>query len=131
MIMPVRVRGKTPEGTANRRSLQGRPPALASRLPRISRIPPRPSPRVLPRDGIASAPDPELVDEVPGVVRKLAQDGMTLILVTHEMRFAREVCDTPVFMHGGRIREQGLPAKLFATPETPELARFIGAMEPA
>jgi polar amino acid transport system ATP-binding protein len=89
------------------------------------------SPRVLLCDEITSALDPELVNEVLGVVRKLAQDGMTLILVTHEMRFAREVCDTLVFMHGGRIREQGPPAKLFAAPETPELAQFIGAIEPA
>ncbi|MGJ2409038.1 ATP-binding cassette domain-containing protein, partial [Salmonella enterica subsp. enterica serovar Paratyphi A] len=75
-------------------------------------------PQVLLCDEITSALDPELVAEVLGVVRKLAEEGMTLILVTHEMRFAREVCDRLVFMHGGRIAEQGPPAELFDRPST-------------
>lgn len=83
-------------------------------------------PKVLLCDEITSALDPELVNEVLSVVRKLAEDGMTLILVTHEMRFAREVCDTLVFMHGGRIAEQGAPDAVFTRPQTPELAQFIG-----
>ncbi|WP_370540514.1 hypothetical protein [Azospirillum sp. INR13] len=66
------------------------------------------------------------MQEVLSVVRRLAEEGMTLILVTQEMRFAREVCDRPVFMHGGRIIEQGPPSQLFDRPSTPELARFIG-----
>lgn len=87
------------------------------------------APKVLLCDEITSALDPELVAEVLGVVRKLAEEGMTLILVTHEMRFAREVCDRLVFMHGGRIIEQGPPAELFDRPATPELAQFIGMVE--
>ncbi len=86
-------------------------------------------PRVLLCDEITSALDPELVNEVLSVVKQLAQEGMTLILVTHEMRFARDVCNTLVFMHGGRIHEQGVAADLFANPSTPELANFIGAVE--
>jgi polar amino acid transport system ATP-binding protein len=81
-------------------------------------------PRVLLCDEITSALDPEL-----GVVRQLAQDGMTLIMVTHEMRFAREVGDKLVFMHHGKVHETGDPKMLFAQPQTAELANFIG-MQP-
>lgn len=86
------------------------------------------SPKVLLCDEITSALDPELVNEVLAVVRKLAEDGMTLIMVTHEMRFAREVGDQLVFMHQGRIHEQGNPRSLFDAPSTPEFANFIGAV---
>jgi polar amino acid transport system ATP-binding protein len=82
-------------------------------------------PRVLLCDEITSALDPELVGEVLDVVRTLASEGMTLIMVTHEMRFAREVCDKLVFMHGGRIHEEGEPDKLFSSPVTEELAHFV------
>ncbi|WP_142847728.1 amino acid ABC transporter ATP-binding protein [Telmatospirillum sp. J64-1] len=85
-------------------------------------------PRVLLCDEITSALDPELVNEVLNVVRKLAEEGMTLILVTHEMRFARDVCDNLVFMHGGKIREQGEPEQLFAAPATAELSQFVGSV---
>lgn len=85
-------------------------------------------PKVLLCDEITSALDPELVNEVLAVVRKLAEDGMTLIMVTHEMRFAREVGDQLVFMHQGRIHEQGDPRRLFDAPMTPELANFIGSV---
>ena len=83
-------------------------------------------PRVLLCDEITSALDPELVNEVLAVVKKLASEGMTLIMVTHEMRFAREVGDKLVFMHHGRVHEVGDPATLMANPGTPELANFIG-----
>jgi polar amino acid transport system ATP-binding protein len=86
------------------------------------------SPKVLLCDEITSALDPELVNEVLAVVRKLADDGMTLIMVTHEMRFAREVGDQLVFMHQGKIHEQGNPKAVFAAPATPELANFIGSV---
>lgn len=86
------------------------------------------SPKVLLCDEITSALDPELVNEVLAVVRKLADDGMTLIMVTHEMRFAREVGDQLVFMHQGKIHEQGDPKAVFAAPSTPELANFIGSV---
>jgi polar amino acid transport system ATP-binding protein len=86
------------------------------------------SPKVLLCDEITSALDPELVNEVLAVVRKLAEDGMTLIMVTHEMRFAREVSDKLVFMHQGKVHEQGDPKQLFAAPSTPELANFVSSV---
>ena len=82
-------------------------------------------PKVLLCDEITSALDPELVDEVLEVVKRLADDGMTLIMVTHEMRFAREVGDTLVFMHQGKVHEMGPPRELFANPQTPELTSFV------
>ena len=82
-------------------------------------------PKVLLCDEITSALDPELVDEVLEVVQRLANDGMTLIMVTHEMRFAREVGDTLVFMHQGKVHEMGPPRELFANPQTPELTSFV------
>tara|TARA_R110001583_G_scaffold178954_3_gene335373 strand:+ start:40984 stop:41751 length:768 start_codon:yes stop_codon:yes gene_type:complete len=85
-------------------------------------------PRVLLCDEVTSALDPELVNEVLAVVRQLAEEGMTLVMVTHEMRFAREVCDKLVFMHQGRIHESGAPEDVFANPKTPELANFVGGL---
>jgi polar amino acid transport system ATP-binding protein len=85
-------------------------------------------PTVLLCDEITSALDPELVGEVLAVVEDLARDGMTLIMVTHEMRFAREVGDQLVFMHQGKVHEQGDPKALFASPSTPELANFVGSI---
>jgi polar amino acid transport system ATP-binding protein len=78
-------------------------------------------------DEITSALDPELVNEVLAVVKGLAQEGMTLMMVTHEMRFAREVCSRVVFMHEGRVHESGPPGEVFANPKTPELRQFLGA----
>ncbi|WP_319237585.1 amino acid ABC transporter ATP-binding protein [uncultured Propionivibrio sp.] len=86
------------------------------------------SPKVLLCDEITSALDPELVNEVLTVVRRLAAEGMTLIMVTHEMRFAREVSDKLVFMHEGRIHETGHPQEMFAKPATPEFAAFVGSI---
>jgi polar amino acid transport system ATP-binding protein len=86
------------------------------------------APKVLLCDEITSALDPELVGEVLGVVRQLAAEGMTLLMMTHEMRFARDVGTTIVFMHHGRIHEQGPPATVFGTPATAELAQFVGAV---
>ena len=83
-------------------------------------------PNVLLCDEITSALDPELVNEVLRVVESLASEGMTLILVTHEMRFARDVGTKLVFMHQGKVHEEGPPKELFANPKTPELAQFIG-----
>jgi polar amino acid transport system ATP-binding protein len=77
-------------------------------------------------DEITSALDPELVTEVLAVVRELAADGMTLMMVTHEMRFAREVCDRVVFMHQGKVHEIGEPEAVFGNPQTPELRQFLG-----
>jgi polar amino acid transport system ATP-binding protein len=78
-------------------------------------------------DEVTSALDPELVGEVLRVMEGMAREGMTMILVTHEMTFARKVASKVVFMHGGQIWEQGPPDRLFGNPETPELRNFIGA----
>src|SRR5690606_20249100 len=86
------------------------------------------SPRVLLCDEITPALDPELVNEVLAVVKQLASEGMTLIMVTHEMRFAREVGDKLVFMHQGKVHEIGDPKALFAAPQTEELRNFIGSV---
>lgn len=86
------------------------------------------SPKVLLCDEITSALDPELVNEVLAVVKQLASEGMTLIMVTHEMRFAREVGDKLVFMHQGKVHEIGDPKALFAAPRTEELRNFIGSV---
>jgi len=77
-------------------------------------------------DEITSALDPELVNEVLAVVKELAKEGMTLLMVTHEMRFARDVCSRVVFMHQGRVHEIGPPSEVFANPKTPELQQFLG-----
>lgn len=78
-------------------------------------------PIILLCDEITSALDPELVGEVLNVVKKLAAEGMTLLMVTHEMRFARDVCSRVVFMHAGQIHEIGPPGEIFTSPKTPEL----------
>ncbi|MBP6899017.1 MAG: amino acid ABC transporter ATP-binding protein [Burkholderiaceae bacterium] len=85
-------------------------------------------PSVLLCDEITSALDPELVGEVLRVVESLADEGMTLLMVTHEMGFARKVADRVVFMHAGRIHEQGPPEALFGAPQTPELRQFLSAL---
>jgi polar amino acid transport system ATP-binding protein len=82
-------------------------------------------PSVLLCDEITSALDPELVGEVLKVVETLADEGMTLLMVTHEMNFARRVSDRVVFMHAGRIHEIGPPEQIFDAPRTPELQQFL------
>jgi polar amino acid transport system ATP-binding protein len=85
-------------------------------------------PSVMLCDEITSALDPELVGEVLRVVETLADEGMTLLMVTHEMNFARKVADRVVFMHAGRIHEMGPPDELFAQPQTTELKQFLSAL---
>ena len=85
-------------------------------------------PAVLLCDEITSALDPELVGEVLRVVESLADEGMTLLMVTHEMSFARKVSDRVIFMHQGRVHEMGSPAELFAHPKTPELQQFLSSL---
>ncbi len=86
------------------------------------------SPKVLLCDEITSALDPELVGEVLKVLEQLAAEGMTLILVTHEMNFARDVGDRVVFMHQGKVWETGDSKQVFAQPQTEELQSFISAV---
>jgi polar amino acid transport system ATP-binding protein len=82
-------------------------------------------PKLMLFDEVTSALDPELVGEVLAVIKQLADDGMTMVLVTHEMQFARDVADTVVFMADGMIVEQGPPKTLFANPTTDRLRTFL------
>ncbi len=86
------------------------------------------SPSILLCDEITSALDPELVGEVLAVVESLAQEGMTLLMVTHEMNFARKVSDRVIFMHQGLVHEEGPPDEIFARPKTPELQQFLSSL---
>ena len=88
------------------------------------------APQLMLFDEVTSALDPELVGEVLKVMEDMARQGMTMVLVTHEMAFARNVASKVVFMHQGRVWEQGPPARLFADPQTPELRQFIGTAAP-
>ena len=85
-------------------------------------------PAVLLCDEITSALDPELVGEVLRVVESLANEGMTLLMVTHEMSFARKVSDRVIFMHQGLVHEIGTPADIFGNPKTPELQQFLSSI---
>jgi polar amino acid transport system ATP-binding protein len=76
-------------------------------------------------DEITSALDPELVAEVLNIVRDLARDGMTMILATHEMQFAREVSDLVAFLEQGRLLEQGPPEQIFANPKEERTSEFL------
>ena len=82
-------------------------------------------PEVLLFDEPTSALDPEMVGEVLAVMQKLAQSGLTMLVVTHEMGFARNVADKVVFMDGGVIVEQGVPAEVLGNPNTPRLREFL------
>jgi polar amino acid transport system ATP-binding protein len=86
-------------------------------------------PAVLLCDEITSALDPELVGEVLRVVETLATEGMTLLMVTHEMSFARRVSDRVIFMHQGRVHEIGSAGEMFSNPATPELKQFLSSIE--
>jgi polar amino acid transport system ATP-binding protein len=79
-------------------------------------------------DEITSALDPELVGEVLRVLERVAKDGMTMMLVTHEMNFARNVADRVIFMHEGRIHEDGPAREILVTPRTAELRSFLSAV---
>jgi polar amino acid transport system ATP-binding protein len=85
-------------------------------------------PKVLLCDEITSALDPEMVGEVLEVVQDLASRDMTMLLVTHEMSFARRAANRVIFMHAGRVHEQGSPAEIFERPRSPELAQFVRAI---
>ncbi len=84
-------------------------------------------PKVMLFDEVTSALDPELTGEVLLVMEKLAKDGMTMLLVTHEMAFARRVANVTVFMHQGKIWESGPSEKLFTNPETAEMRSFVSS----
>jgi polar amino acid transport system ATP-binding protein len=82
-------------------------------------------PKVLLLDEITSALDPQLVSEVLALVRELAESGMTMVIATHEMGFAREVADKVCFLDAGRILEEGPPAQIFTEPREPRTREFL------
>ncbi|WMW67296.1 amino acid ABC transporter ATP-binding protein [Nitratidesulfovibrio liaohensis] len=88
-------------------------------------------PKVLLFDEPTSALDPELVGEVLEVMRALALEGMTMVIVTHEMGFAREVADRVIFIDQGRIQEEGPPDEFFGAPKNPRLREFLGRVRHA
>ncbi|HTG68837.1 MAG TPA: amino acid ABC transporter ATP-binding protein [Candidatus Udaeobacter sp.] len=86
------------------------------------------SPRVMLFDEPTSALDPEMVGEVLLVMKELARDGITMIVVTHEMGFAREVADRVIFMDGGYIVEEGTPSEIFESPRHERTKAFLGKL---
>jgi polar amino acid transport system ATP-binding protein len=82
-------------------------------------------PRAMLLDEVTSALDPELVGEVLEAIRDLKSDGVTMLLATHEMTFAREVADVVAFLHEGKIIELGPPERVLFEPERPETKRFL------
>ncbi|NOH80464.1 ABC transporter ATP-binding protein [Vibrio sp. RE86] len=85
-------------------------------------------PEVMLFDEPTSALDPELVGEVLGVMRDLAEEGRTMLVVTHEMAFARDVSNHVMFLHQGLVEEQGNPSKLFTNPDSERLQQFISSI---
>ena len=83
------------------------------------------SPEVMLFDEPTSALDPEMVGEVLDLIRDLADEGMTMVIVTHEMGFAREVADRVLFIADGGIAEEGTPEEIFTEPKTPRLREFL------
>lgn len=138
VLAPVKVGGRTPsEATTTARELLTRvgladragayPDALSGgqqqRVALVRAI--AMQPEVLLLDEITSALDPMLVGEVLDVIRGLRADGMTIVMATHEMAFAREVADRIIFMADGRIEESGPPEQLFTAPKSPRTAEFL------
>ncbi len=88
-------------------------------------------PMILLLDEVTSALDPELVSEVLSIVRELANDGMTMVLATHEMGFAREVSSKVCFLYGGSVYEQGLPDQIFGDPQGDRTRAFLRSIRDA
>jgi ABC-type polar amino acid transport system ATPase subunit len=86
------------------------------------------NPEVMLFDEATSALDPEIVGEVLNVMRKLVDDGMTMLVVTHEMGFVRQVADRVIFMDEGKIVEEGTPSQLFDNPKHPRTKDFLSAI---
>ena len=82
-------------------------------------------PEVMLFDEPTSALDPEMVGEVLDLMKALAKEGMTMVIVTHEMGFAREVADRIIFVDGGKIKEQGTPDEIFNHPKDTRLKDFL------
>lgn len=85
-------------------------------------------PKILLFDEPTSALDPEMVGEVLNVMKDLAKEGMTMVIVTHEMGFAKEVSDRVIFMDGGYIVEEGTPEEVFANTKSDRCINFLSAV---
>jgi polar amino acid transport system ATP-binding protein len=83
-------------------------------------------PHLMLLDEVTSALDPELVADVLAVIKELAREGMTMLIATHEMAFARDIADRVCFLEAGRILEQGPPQRIFTSPEHPRTRQFLG-----
>ena len=86
------------------------------------------NPEVMLFDEPTSALDPEMVGEVLELMKELAKEGMTMVVVTHEMGFAKEVADRVLFMYDGVIAEEGTPEEFFTNPQNPRLRQFLQAI---
>jgi polar amino acid transport system ATP-binding protein len=82
-------------------------------------------PQLMLLDEVTSALDPELVAEVLNVIRELAGSGMTMLIATHEMSFARDIADRICFLDGGSILEEGSPAEILSSPKEPRTRQFL------
>ena len=89
------------------------------------------NPKVLLLDEVTSALDPVLISDVLSLIAELKADGITMIISTHEMGFAKKIADRVLFLHKGKVFEQGTPQEIFERPQTVELKNFLGALSEA
>jgi polar amino acid transport system ATP-binding protein len=89
------------------------------------------NPKILLLDEVTSALDPVLIAEVLTLISELKQEGMTMVIATHEMGFAKKIADSVVFLHEGRVHESGTPDAIFNAPQTQELKDFLSALHQA
>lgn len=89
------------------------------------------NPQILLLDEVTSALDPVLIAEVLELIAELKSEGITMVIATHEMGFAKKIADRVIFLYQGRIRESGTPTEIFESPQTPELKDFLGALKDA
>lgn len=89
------------------------------------------NPKILLLDEVTSALDPILIAEVLALIAELKNDGITMIISTHEMGFAKKIADEVVFLHAGKVQEAGTPQEIFSAPKTPELQAFLAALAEA
>jgi polar amino acid transport system ATP-binding protein len=88
-------------------------------------------PKVLLLDEVTSALDPVLIAEVLSLIAELKADGITMIISTHEMGFAKRIADSVIFLANGKVRESGTPSQIFENPQSAELKNFLGALHEA
>jgi len=89
------------------------------------------NPKLLLLDEVTSALDPVLIAEVLTLISELKSEGMTMVIATHEMGFAKKIADNVIFLHEGRVHETGTPKQIFDSPQSPELKAFLGALHQA